>query len=245
MSIIVIPCRAKTEKLSKHPLALLHGIPHICWTLRSSLKCSSEISIAYDDDVIAETVTKYANWIGNKGHYEMVKTKKYNTDSDQANELITMIDSSYNYKHVITIPSNIPVFPSNLPSMLIEQLKNDVNIEVSTVMTNITDMEIKNTNVVKVVVDNFDEYVGKCVFFSQQPISPSFRHINIYAYDRDYLEWNSEIKPTYLEKLYQMEQMRMITNYAHINGILVDDDFICINEKDDINKFEKLIKKDD
>jgi 3-deoxy-manno-octulosonate cytidylyltransferase (CMP-KDO synthetase) len=112
-----------------------------------------------------------------------------------------------------------------------------------------------NPHIVKVVVDK----KGDALYFSRSPIpfprdlnvekllsSPFgkreglpkqiFKHIGVYVYRRKFLLQYTSMKPTSLEKLEKLEQLRALENGYRIKVTAVDFEPICVDTPEDLQK---------
>ena len=68
-----------------------------------------------------------------------------------------------------------------------------------------------------------------------------FRHLGIYGYTKKFLLKYSQMKPTYLERVEKLEQLRVLENGYKIKMIETDYNSIGIDTKEDyINALELL-----
>ena len=116
--------------------------------------------------------------------------------------------------------------------------------------------ELKSPNVVKVTVDRH----GHALYFSRSIIPHHrdewesllnhhevipeplhfFRHLGIYAYQRDFLLKYAKMEPTYLERLEKLEQLRVLENGYKIQMIETHYESVGIDTQRD---YEKACKK--
>jgi len=137
---------------------------------------------------------------------------------------------------------------------------NDRKIPMGTVCTEIYDMnEWHNPNVVKVLKDR----AGFAIYFSRAPIpffrnsridlagrnSTSsnrrlwgYRHLGLYVYRRDFLLKFAVLRPTILEQIESLEQLRALQNGYRIYVAEVDEHPIEVDTADDLKKAEHYLK---
>ena len=129
---------------------------------------------------------------------------------------------------------------------VIRLVKEDVNADVSTLITEITDMkEVENPNLVKCVFDN-NHYA---LYFSRSKIpfernaghSKFYGHIGIYGYKREALFKMTNANQTPLELTESLEQLRVLQMGMKIKVDFVANKPIGIDTIDDLNNFKAKV----
>ena len=119
--------------------------------------------------------------------------------------------------------------------------------------------ELKNRNVVKVVIDKQSNalYFSRSIIPHHRDDGESllnhhktipeplkfFRHLGIYGYKKDFLLKYSKMEMIYLEKLEKLEQLRVLENGYKIKMIETDYNSIGIDTKDDYEKVLELLNE--
>jgi 3-deoxy-manno-octulosonate cytidylyltransferase (CMP-KDO synthetase) len=117
-----------------------------------------------------------------------------------------------------------------------------------------------NPHIVKVVADqkNFALYFSRSPipfprdlqigrlqshpFGTDRPLPKRvFKHIGVYVFRRKFLLQFSKMKPTPLEKLEKLEQLRALENGWRIKVVLVDYEPICVDTPEDIQRVESFL----
>jgi 3-deoxy-manno-octulosonate cytidylyltransferase (CMP-KDO synthetase) len=70
-----------------------------------------------------------------------------------------------------------------------------------------------------------------------------FKHIGVYVYPRKFLLKLSKMKPTPLEKLEKLEQLRVLENGYRIKLTAVDYEPICVDTPDDLEKVAEFLSR--
>jgi 3-deoxy-manno-octulosonate cytidylyltransferase (CMP-KDO synthetase) len=117
---------------------------------------------------------------------------------------------------------------------------------MASLMRRITPEEAADPNLVKVVVDKN----GRALYFSRSPI-PYVRHessdlviyghIGLYAYTAAALRTFHELRPTMLEKVESLEQLRVIENGWRIQMVETDFSPIGVDTEEDLIKVRMLV----
>ena len=106
---------------------------------------------------------------------------------------------------------------------------------------------VENPNAVKVVLDK----ASNALYFSRNPIPflrdkknpvQYYRHQGIYGYSLPFLLEFVKWKPTTLEKMEQLEQLRALENGAKIRVIITKHASIGIDTPEDVKQVEDLLK---
>jgi len=129
----------------------------------------------------------------------------------------------------------------------IELLQGDPRCAVATAMVKIKEKkEYLSPNAVKVVTTP----EGKVLYFSRSPI-PSrariapggnfdryfgFKHLGLYVFRKDVLLAFPKMKPSFLERLEQLEQLRFLENGYLIKAIETPHDSIGIDTPEDLQR---------
>jgi 3-deoxy-manno-octulosonate cytidylyltransferase (CMP-KDO synthetase) len=133
---------------------------------------------------------------------------------------------------IVNVQGDEPLIRGRIIDKAIRPLLSDENLPMSTLMTKIEEVkDWLNPNVVKVAVDQ----KGFALYFSRSPIpfprdlnierllsarsggkrivlKNVFKHIGVYVYRRKFLLRLTKMKPTPLEELEKLEQLRVLEN---------------------------------
>ncbi len=237
MKIIgVIPARYDSTRFPGKPLALINGKPMIqhVWENSSKSKLINELYVATDDKRIYDAVNSF--W-GNA----VMTSKKHKSGSDRIGEVI----KSKTCDIVVNIQGDEPfINPMNIDKAIMPLLK-DKNINVSTLCTRIKQKdEIDNPNVVKAVLDKR----GFALYFSRYAIPYNrdntknvtyYKHMGLYVYRKKYLLEFIKLKPSKLEEIEKLEQLRILENGERIKVEVTNVDSFTIDTKEDLGKIKR------
>ncbi|OGU54474.1 MAG: 3-deoxy-manno-octulosonate cytidylyltransferase, partial [Ignavibacteria bacterium RBG_13_36_8] len=226
MIIGVIPARFGSTRLMGKPLADIGGKPMIQHTYESSKKSKllDRLIVATDDEKIFDVVKSFG------GEVRMTP-KQMNTGSDRIAHIVKDIHEA----HIIcNIQGDEPFIPGKMIDQAIEPLLFDNEVNVSTLVKKITSVEeLKLSSVVKVVFD----YNNFALYFSRSPIphvrdartnleriqhTEIYKHIGLYVYRREALLKFITLKPTDLEQIEGLEQLRMLENGYRIKVVVTE-----------------------
>ncbi|HUU50478.1 MAG TPA: 3-deoxy-manno-octulosonate cytidylyltransferase [Nitrospinota bacterium] len=246
---VIIPARYYSTRFPGKPLAKLKGktlIQHVYErTLQSKL--TKKVVVATDDKRILDEVKSF-------GGEAYMTSKDHLTGTDRIAELAREIDSSI----IVNVQGDEPFIESDSIDITIKPLLEENSLVMSTIKVKIEDIkEIFDFNVVKVVTDK-DDFA---LYFSRWPIpflrekwcnilnseknkdvlshpTHLFKHLGLYAYKRDFLLQYTKWPRTPLEKIENLEQLRVLENGYKIKVVEGKYDSIGIDTPQDLERLE-------
>ena len=239
-SICVIPARYASTRLPGKPLKLIAGVPMICrvFDRASKAKFIDKAIVATDDERIFKAVKEYGGEV-------MMTRADHPTGTDRLAEVAAAFDD---IDVIVNVQGDEPLIEPSLIDNLIALFKDDSDLQMATVSTELSDEdEIKNPNNVKVISD----LNGYALYFSRSVIpyprnsgkSKVYKHIGIYAYRRDFLLQYARMTPTPLEKSESLEQLRALENGYKIKVLRSDNQFIGVDTKEDLKLVNEIYNK--
>ncbi len=219
---------------------MLGGVPLIVRVYRAVLKSGliDEVYVATDDSRIARTVEEYEGRV-------ILTSGDHATGSDRAAEAASKLN---NVDRVINIQGDEPFISSEVIDSVVKTL-DDPGVVMSTACSKLSDpREADDPDIVKVVLDNNCD----ALYFSrsripyggseQDGIAPTYRHMGIYGYRKDFLMTFAGLERTDLEKKESLEQLRALEHGYRIRTVIVEKDFPGIDSEKDIIKAEALLE---
>lgn len=220
----VIPARWGSTRFPGKPLHPIGGkaLVHHVWERCRGCQQLDEIVIATDDERIAEAVQEFGG--------QVVMTR-----SDHASgtdRIAEVARKKKGFDHIINIQGDEPLISPALIGRLARAMKKDPDLSMITAANPMApgDPAVDDPNVVKVVIDRH----GMALYFSRSPIphpregdEPAlvyYRHKGIYGFRRDFLLRFVRWKPSLLERVEGLEQLRAMENGAEIRVIVTDDE---------------------
>lgn len=207
----VIPARFDSSRFPGKPLIDLKGKTMIQRVYEGVLKSTKidKVIVATDDTRIAEEVIRFG------GVVEMTDPN-HQSGTDRCGEVAKRHPE---FDLIINIQGDEPLVNYNQLDALICSFSNE-NTTIATLSNrSITSEDIINPNRIKIVADANDF----AIYFSRSSIPnsnnfkgnaleqyPFLRHIGLYAYKRETLLQLIELKPTILEKVESLEQLRWL-----------------------------------
>ncbi len=215
----MVPARYASSRLPGKPLADLHGKPMI---VRVAERCvvsgADEVVVATDDERIMDAVQSAG--------FEAVMTRSdHASGSDRVMEVAR--DRSWTPDAiVVNVQGDEPLIPGAVIAQVAEMLQADATRPVATLCEPFRDpATLYDPNAVKVVRDRS----GRALYFSRAPIPferdasstaagqgngrvLGLRHVGVYGYRLAALERFVELPVAELERVEQLEQLRLLEN---------------------------------
>jgi 3-deoxy-manno-octulosonate cytidylyltransferase (CMP-KDO synthetase) len=233
----VIPARLGSTRLSRKVLRPIAGRPMVEWVWRAA-----QASGLMDPVVVATDSEEVATVCRERGIPVVMTSPNCPSGSDRVREVALRLAADI----YVNIQGDEPTLtPDFFPPLL--DLFQRPEVEVSTLAVRCPREEFANPNAVKVVT----ALDGRALYFSRATIpfdrdATGFigyrKHLGIYAYRKSALERFAALKPSPLEKLERLEQLRLLENGI---GIYVADaprDTIGVDTEEDLVRAEAVLK---
>ena len=250
-AVAIIPARFGSTRFEGKPLADILGKPMIQHVYEGVCQSRSidEVIVATDDRRILEAVQQF-------GGRAVITSPEHFTGTDRVAEVARKLRSEI----VVNVQGDEPLIKGSIIDKAIQPLLRDDTLDMSTLMTRIEEVkDWLNPHIVKVVVDK----KGFALYFSRSPIpfprglnvekllsGPSgqsllpkrvSKHIGVYVYRRKFLLGLSRMKPTPLEKLEKLEQLRALENGFRIKVVAANYEPICVDTPEDLQKVVAIL----
>lgn len=238
---VVIPARWKSTRFPGKPLYLLAGKPLIqhVWERCSKAKNVSTVIVATDDMRIAQACFEF-------GAEVSVTSSKHPTGTDRIAEVAKRLQG---YQNILNVQGDEPLIDPKLIDRLAGVLLADRKLKMVTAACPFRDRnDAASPNNVKVVTD----LSGNALYFSRSPIpferdgkgnNPFFLHVGIYGYRRDLLLQFVKWKPTRLEQLEKLEQLRALEHGVQIRVVPTKAEGIGVDTPEDAFAVERLLRR--
>ena len=211
----------------------------------------SRVIVATDDQRIVDAVTSHGG--------EAVLTSP---DCSSGTDRVAEVAAKLAFDMVVNVQGDEPLIEPSTIEAAIGALVDDPKVLISTTSEPITDpADVFNPNVVKVVVDSD----GFALYFSRAPI-PHVRaddgmlledtlrsdaslltnyrkHSGLYAYRRGFLVQFAQTKPTRLEQLEALEQLRALESGFRIKVVPVEHRSIGVDTEQDYEMVKRLMEE--
>src|SRR5579864_1418466 len=236
-AIAVIPARLASTRLARKMLRDVLGKPLI-GVVYEAVRLSpmlSEVIIATDSDEIMSVCRQH-------GWNARLTSSQHRSGTERVHE-ISNTESADVY---INVQGDEPLVRAEQITSLLQVMENSA-VQVGTLMTPATDVDIANPNAVKVVTD----LNGRALYFSRATIpfdrdntNPQlFKHLGLYAYRKPALDKFVSLPESFLEKSERLEQLRFLENGIPIFVGETPFDSVGVDTEEDLRRVIQTLKK--
>jgi 3-deoxy-manno-octulosonate cytidylyltransferase (CMP-KDO synthetase) len=238
-AIGIIPARYASSRFPGKSLADILGKPMIQWVYERAnrTKFLDKVIVATDDQRIFDTVTNFS------GNVVMTSPTAAN-GTERVAEVAQNLDS----KLIVNIQGDEPLIDPVVIDQLVILMQENPTAPVGTLVKKIDDVEnLMNPNIPKVVIDK-DFYA---LYFSRSIIpfhrdradqrkwlrnENYYQHIGLYIYRREFLLKFVKLPISNLERMEQLEQLRVLENGYKIKVALTETESIGVDVPSDIDR---------
>jgi 3-deoxy-manno-octulosonate cytidylyltransferase (CMP-KDO synthetase) len=252
-AVAIIPARYSSTRLPGKPLLPLAKKPMIMHVVEraSRARLVSRVIVATDDERIVNAVQDH-------GAEVRLTSPDLTSGTDRVAEVAASLDSEF----IVNIQGDEPLIEPSTIDAALAPLIEDSKIQISTTSEPVTEIEdVFNPGVVKVVTDPR----GFALFFSRSAIpyvrpeggmtleeslqaNPALlsnyrKHSGLYAYRAGFLQEFARLKPSTLERLEALEQLRVLENGFKIRVVRVEHRSIGVDTMEDYERVKRLIEE--
>jgi len=241
--VIVIPARLDSTRLKRKMLADIEGQPLIVRTCQNAMmaECADRVVVATDSPEIAEVLRKV--------QMEVVMTSRH---ARCGSERIAEAAESLEGDLFINLQGDEPLIdPATIDLVAAPYLRGE-RPDCTTLVFPVPATEtalIDDPHIVKVVIDSN----GYALYFSRSPIpyrrganlsTTFYRHIGIYAFQREVLQKFAGLEPSMLEKEESLEQLRLLENGFRIQCVETTVDSPGVNTPEELELVRRIFRED-
>ncbi len=237
--ICVIPARYASTRLPGKPLKLIAGKPMIqrVWEQARKAQIPSEVIVATDDRRVYDAVIAFG------GNVCMTREDHPNGTS----RLAEVAEKYPDVDVIVNVQGDEPMIPPEIIDRLAEAFQAESDLKMATMKVRMQESEYADPSAVKVVTDKN----GYALYFSRNLIPyprnvtdlfKVYKHVGIYAYTRKFLMLYAAMRPTPLEQVESLEQLRVLENGYKIKVLESDFRGIGVDTQEDLDAVNKLFK---
>ena len=242
--VAVIPARYGSTRFPGKPLAEIAGKPMILWVTERARRASlvTRVIVATDDERIRDCV-RDSGW-------EAVMTPEgVPSGTDRIAQAIRNLHAEI----IVNVQGDEPFIEPLDIDRVVLVLKEDKTAAMGTLVRKIKKPDdLVSPDTVKVVLDA----AGRAMYFSRSPIpfhrdrqdisdwlsdTAYYRHVGIYSYRRDFLLRFAEWKPTVMEEIEKLEQLRALEKGYAIATAETDSEPISVDTPEDLERVRRLV----
>ena len=238
--LAVVPVRMAAVRFPGKPLAQLDARPIVEWVYRAAQACESfdEVVVATDSEEIVACVRGFG------GAVELTRDD-HETGSDRVAEVAERHPEA---DVVVNVQGDQPFATAAMLEALVAPYVAGERPDMTTLACPLgSGHDIADPNVVKVV----HGVGGDALYFSRSPIphvrdgapAPALHHIGLYAFTRETLMRFRDLKPTPLERLERLEQLRALEHGVRIRVCMTDRNVLEINTPEDLEQAQRLLDR--
>jgi len=235
----VIPARYNSSRIPGKPLIEIAGRPMIQWVYDRASQASSlaEVLVATEDERVLRTVEDF-------GGRALMTRSDHLSGIDRVAEVAETIQGDV----FVNIQGDEPLIAVDTIEKVCSPFEGNARVQVTTARVEITDPEeINNPHVVKVVTNE----QGRALYFSRAPIpylrnepGSIYKHLGIYGYRREFLRMLSKLRPSKLEDIEALEQLRLLENGIPIQVVEVAQDSVGVDTLEDLDRVRPLLENE-
>ena len=234
----VIPARYNSSRFPGKPLADICGYPMVWWVFQQAKQVGrlDEVYVATDDKRIEAVCKQYDIPV-------VMTSDKHKNGTERLGEVATKIEADY----YITIQGDEPLLEPKTIEAVIDIISADSDVPCATLKTAFHDpVDVVNGTTPKVVVDINDDIL----LFSRAPIPyPKgaldyvyYKPIGVYAFKRDTLLYYASLPMGNIERIEEIELLRLVENGVKIRVAIVDSDTVAVDTEKDLERVRNFIK---
>ena len=244
--IAIIPARYASTRFPAKVLTDINGKTMIERVFNQAKKAKklSEVFIATDNQLVFDKVKEFTQNV-------LITSDSHISGTDRiAEAALTLEKKNIEFDFIINIQGDEPFIKPEQIDNLATILAENEKTQLATLVSKIKDSEtLFDSNVVKTIFD----VNNKAIYFSRNPIPfvrnanknnrdswlsehTFYRHIGMYAYQKEVLQQITKLKPSTLELAESLEQLRWIENGFSIQVAITPFESIGIDTPEDLKK---------
>lgn len=239
----IIPARWQSSRFPGKPLALILGKPMFAHVYERAAACPAlkAVYLATDDERIASAAEKHGvPWV--------MTPQDCASGSDRVCKAALALGLPADAV-IVNIQGDEPALDPAMLSELVRPFLHDPDVRVATLAHALSPELAANPDRVKVVT----AINGNALYFSRAPIpyirdeqdlpTPWLGHIGLYAFTFEALRRFTTLATSPLERLEQLEQLRLLENNIAIRVILTNYEAHGVDRPQDVAALEAILGK--
>ena len=234
MKIGVVPARLNSVRLPRKILADLNGKPLIAHVMEKALEAKSldKVILAVDSEETIKILEQY--------NFDMVLTSSDHVSG--TDRIAEVIDEIPDAEIIINIQGDEPLIESKVIDSLVDSF-NDSTVNISTIVsTKLTVSDLLNPNVVKAIVNEYQDAIEFKRNIFDLEIGGVYRHVGIYGFRRESLISFTKLDPSVREIESRLEQLRALDNGMSIRATVTNYDSHSVDTQADLDKVARIME---
>jgi 3-deoxy-manno-octulosonate cytidylyltransferase (CMP-KDO synthetase) len=236
-AIAVIPARLASTRLARKALRDIEGTP-LVGRVYLGVRASSllaDVVVATDSDEIMEVCQK-------NGWNARMSSAEHRSGTERVHEVAQALAADV----YLNIQGDEPLTRPEHIASLLSVMRNE-RVEVGTLKTPATTVDVANPNAVKVVTDS----EGRALYFSRATIpydrdraDPQYyKHLGFYAYRKAALDRFVTLRESFLERSERLEQLRFLENGIPIYVGETEFDTVGVDTEEDLQRVIGILRR--
>ena len=233
MNIGVVPARLNSVRLPRKILADLNGKPLIVHVMERALEAKSldKVILAVDSEETIKTLEQY--------NFDMVLTSSDHVSG--TDRIAEVIDEIPDAEIIINIQGDEPLIEADVIDSLVDSF-NDSTVNIATIVsTKLTVSDLLNQNVVKAIVNEYQDAIEFKRNIFDLEIGGVYRHVGIYGFRRESLIAFTRLDPSVREVESRLEQLRALDNGMPIRATVTNYDSHSVDTQADLDKVARIM----
>jgi 3-deoxy-manno-octulosonate cytidylyltransferase (CMP-KDO synthetase) len=236
----IIPARMGSTRFPGKPLQPILGKPLVQYVYQNARLARSldAVIVATDDERIVKAVEGF-------GGVAVMTSTSCASGTDRCNDVVRCCQAEF----IVNIQGDEPLLCPEAIDQVGDELKLNLQCDMSTLRRIATDADLENHNVGKVVCNS----QGYAIYFSRLPIPfirdgerPDgvfhYKHIGIYGYKAQALNRLASAAPSDLERCEKLEQLRALDLGLKIKVVKTTFDSIGVDRIEDVAVVEDILR---
>ena len=207
---------------------------------RAAASQASAVMVATDDARISRAVTSFG------GDVHLTNPAHRN-----GTERLAEVAANLTCELVVNVQGDEPLLAPESIDLALEAFGRKPGLVMATLRTPIVDAGVlTNPNVVKVVVDldGFALYFSRAALPNRSPrdavvsAGPTYKHIGLYVYRREFLIHLASLSPTPLEQIERLEQLRALEHGYRIKTVETSHDPIGVDTPEELDRVRRIVE---
>lgn len=239
MKIIgVIPARYKSSRFPGKPLADICGKPMIWWVYNQAVKVKEfdSVYVATDDEKIISACEQLDINV-------IMTSDKHPTGTDRVAEVAEKIPADL---YVVIMGDEPLISPDNIYAM-IKAMSENKKYDAGMLCVKFKNgVDLVNTTTIKLALN----YNNELIYMSRLPIPfpkaeldySNYKNVGVYAFSRDALDFYRNTERGRLEKIEDMEMLRMLENHKLVKVVEVETESMSVDTYKDLERICKIVR---
>ena len=234
MRVGVVPARLNSKRFPRKILADLNGKPLIAHVMGRVLEAKSldKVILAVDSEETIKTLEQY--------NFDMVLTSPdHVSGTDRIAEVIEQISDA---EIIINVQGDEPLIEADVIDSLVDSFNNPT-VNISTIVSaKLTVSDLLNPNVVKTIVNEYQDAIEFKRNIFDLEIGGVYRHVGIYGFRRESLISFTKLDPSVREIESSLEQLRALDNGLSIRATITNYDSHSVDTQADLDKVARIME---